>query len=245
MEFTQNLTLLNSRADLNFLDGYNKVYRDSDLNDDPYFGLSISCDFHNIASLSQLTTDPIFLSINIQSLMSKQLIQFIHDLELVNVKVDVIAVQEIWEIRYPELVTIPGFKPLIYTYKRRKNMRGGGVGFFIRNNLTATVQENLSPFVNKIFESITIQLSYPSSRKSLLLTCAYRSNGQLPNITQTQQMDQFLELFGDLILKLQETNKESYILMDANINLLAIDNPDVRNYLNLLFAACWLPPRDI
>jgi hypothetical protein len=111
--------------------------------------------------------------------------------------------------------------------------------------LTATVQENLSPFVNKIFESITIQLSYPSSRKSLLLTCAYRSNGQLPNITQTQQMDQFLELFGDLILKLQETNKESYILMDANINLLAIDNPDVRNYLNLLFAACWLPPRDI
>ncbi len=119
-------------------------------------------------------------------------------------------------------------------------MRGGGVGFYIRNNLNATVLEDLSPFVNKIFESITIQLSYLSTRKSLLLTCAYRSNGQIPNITQSQQMDQFFEIFGDLILRLQETNKESYIMMDANINLLDIDSPDARYYINLLFTAGYL-----
>ena len=96
---------------------------------------------------------------------------------------------------YPELVNLPGFKPLIF--KKRRDMRGGGVGFFIRNNLSATVQENLSPFVNKIFESITIQLSYPSARKPILLTCAYRSNGLVPNLTQSQQMEQFFEIFGE------------------------------------------------
>jgi hypothetical protein len=71
-----------------------------------------------------------------------------------HISVDVIAVQEIWDIRYPEIVTLPGFKPLIF--KKRRNMRGGGVGFFIRENLTGDIIEELSPFVNKIFESLTI-----------------------------------------------------------------------------------------
>jgi hypothetical protein len=53
-------------------------------------------------------------------------------------------------------------------------------------------------------------------------------------------MEQFFEIFSDLILRLQETNRESYILMDANINLLDIDNLDARQYMNLLFAAGYL-----
>jgi hypothetical protein len=152
--------------------------------------------------------------------------------------VDAIAVQEIWEVRYPDLVNIPGFKPLIF--KQRLGMRGGGVGFFIRENLNAKVIEELSPFENKIFESITIQLTYPSSSKSLLLTSAYRSNGTIPNVTQSKQMELFFESFGDLVLKLQDTNKISYIFMDANINLLDLVNDDSQTYLNLIFAAGFL-----
>jgi hypothetical protein len=146
----------------------------------------------------------------------------------------VLAIQEIWEVRYPELLSLPGFKPLIF--KKRRNMRGGGVGFYIREGLNAITIDDLSPFENKIFESLTIQLSYPSSRKSILLTSAYRSNGIHPNLTHSQQMDEFLELFGELTLKLQDTKKESYIFIDANINLLDLANNDSQNYLNLLFA---------
>ncbi len=62
-------------------------------------------------------------------------------------------------------------------------MRGGGVGFYIRENLSAKIIEELSPFQNKIFESITIQLSYPTSSKSVLLTSAYRSNGTILDVT--------------------------------------------------------------
>jgi hypothetical protein len=126
------------------------------------------------------------LSINIQRLLSKheQLLQFIQELEKSNITVEVIAVQEIWDAQYADLVNLPGFKPLIY--KKRKNMRGGGVGFYIRNYLNYTVIEHLSPFENKIFESITIELSYPSLKKTVLLTSAYRSNGTLPSVTQAQ-----------------------------------------------------------
>jgi hypothetical protein len=53
-------------------------------------------------------------------------------------------------------------------------------------------------------------------------------------------MEQFFELFGDLVLKLQDTSKESYIFIDANINLLELASTDSQNYLNLLFAAGYL-----
>jgi hypothetical protein len=235
-----NLTAINSRNDLNFFGNYNQIYRDAELNDDPYFGIEITCNYNDVSSLASISEGPLFLSINVQSLHSKheQLVQLLLDFKSLNISVDVLAIQEIWEVRYPELLSLPGFKPLIF--KKRRNMRGGGVGFYIREDLNAITIDDLSPFENKIFESLTIQLSYPSSHKSILLTCAYRSNGIHPNLTHSQQMDEFFELFGELVLKLQDTKKESYIFIDANINLLDLANTDSQNYLNLLFAAGYL-----
>jgi hypothetical protein len=54
----------------------------------------------------------------------------IAELEQKNVKIDIIAVQEIWDIRFPELVSLNGFNPIIF--KKRRDMRGGGVGFFVK-----------------------------------------------------------------------------------------------------------------
>jgi hypothetical protein len=53
-------------------------------------------------------------------------------------------------------------------------------------------------------------------------------------------MDLFFESFGELVLKLQDSNKESYIFMNANINLLDLESPDSQNYMNLLFATGYL-----
>ncbi len=146
--------------------------------------------------------------------------------------------QEIWEVKYKELVIIPGFKPIVC--KTRTDMRGGGVGFYIRENLCCNVIEDLSPFTSKIFESITIKLTYPASKKSMLLTCAYRSNGTIHNLSQAQQMESFFDMFSDLVFRLQQTNMESYIFMDANINLLELNGNVPQNYMNLLFAAGYL-----
>ena len=109
-------------------------------------------------------------------------------LELIssNVKIDVIAIQETWEIRYPETLLIPGFQTLIF--KNRTGMRGGGVGFYVRTGLNFKVIDDLSPFENKILESLTIKLEYPGS-KSVLLTSAYRSNGAITGVTEAQQFE--------------------------------------------------------
>jgi exonuclease III len=160
----------------------------------------------------------VFLSINIQSLLSKheQLVLEIAELEQKNIVVDVIAMQEIWDIRYPELVVLNGFNPVIF--KRRRGMRGGGVGFYVRNGIHAEVIEELSPFENKIIEALTIHITYPDS-KSMLLTSIYRSNGILANVTTSQQLDRFMDKFSQLLSDLNVTQKMSYVFLDSNINI--------------------------
>jgi hypothetical protein len=100
-------------------------------NDDwpnPYLDINIHSNFYDRESFSDTYANknhPLFLSINIQSLMSKheQLKNYILNLINSNVPIYVIAVQEIWSIQYADLVEIPGFR---FIYKNRTQGRGGG-----------------------------------------------------------------------------------------------------------------------
>jgi hypothetical protein len=58
--------------------------------------------------------------------MSKydELKSFIVELSSKKIQIDAIAVQEVWEVRQPEILSIPGFQNFVY--KTRTNMRGGG-----------------------------------------------------------------------------------------------------------------------
>jgi hypothetical protein len=230
---------MNSRADLDFFHIYNELYRDNEVNDDPYFGVDISSKFYDIESLANLGGKTAFLSINIQSLHSKheQLLQEIEAIAHQKLNIDIIAIQETWDIQYPDLLTIPGFKPIIF--KKRKGMRGGGVGFFVKNYLKAEIIEHLSPFENKIIEALTLQITYPNN-KSVLVTSIYRSNGVLRNVTQAQQIERFMNSFDQLSSQLQLTKKESYIFLDSNIDLLSLRSAVSSNYLNLIFEKGYL-----
>ena len=166
----------------------------------------INCKFYDLNSFLQsleYVKSPVFLSINIQSLNSKfdELKHFITELNSKKICIDIIAIQEVWEIRSPDLVNLPGFQPLVF--KSRINMRGGGVGFYVRNGLNFSIMENLSSFETKIFESITIKLRYPDKPSPLLLTCAYKSNGQLVNMSANQQNDRFQAIFDELLHNLK------------------------------------------
>ncbi len=232
-----DIVTLNSSADLDFFSSYNRLYRDLDVNDDPYYGLNISSSYHDPISLSMLCNNrksSVFLSINIQSLLSKheQLVLEIAELEQKNIVVDIIALQETWDIKYPELVVLNGFNPVIF--KRRRGMRGGGVGFYVRNGIQAEVIEELSPFENKIIEVLTIRITYPDS-KSMLLSSIYRSNGILANVTTSQQLERFMDKFSQLLSDLNVTKKMSYVFLDSNINILNLQSPDIANYLNCIF----------
>jgi hypothetical protein len=154
-----------------------------------------------------------------------------------NIQVEAIALQEVWDVRYTELFPLPGFKPLLC--KKRRDMRGGGVGFYIKEHLNAEILEELSPFENKIIEALTIKLTYPD-KKSILLTSVYRSNGPLHNVTASQQMERFLRKFSELLALIQSKRMEAYVFIDSNIDLLKLDQQNSSNYLNLIIEKSFL-----
>ena len=63
------------------------------------------------------TKKPIYLSLNVQSLMSKHeaLKNLILELTNANIPIDLIALQETWSIKYPELVHIPGYQNIVHS----------------------------------------------------------------------------------------------------------------------------------
>ena len=236
------IVALNDNAELDFFTGYNRDYYDDEVNDDPYFGTQCVSKFYDVLSLSSeefIRMSPIFLSLNIQSLQSKyeQLRTEMCEFSSKNIQVEAIALQEVWDVRYTELFPLPGFKPLLC--KKRRDMRGGGVGFYIKEHLNAEILEELSPFENKIIEALTIKLTYPD-KKSILLTSVYRSNGPLHNVTASQQMERFLRKFSELLALIQSKRMEAYVFIDSNIDLLKLDQQNSSNYLNLIIEKSFL-----
>ncbi len=97
--------------------------------EDPYTNLNVVSnyyDMYNVSSDPRLINTPVFLSVNIQSLNSKYEELRLQILELCkkNITIDVVALQEIWEIICPDLLAIPRYQ---FVYEMLQGMRGGGV----------------------------------------------------------------------------------------------------------------------
>ena len=152
---------LNNRNSYNLKDKILSHYG-NDINTNPYLNINIDSNFFDqftFTSHFSTTQLPIFLSLNIRSLQSNHLNlrTFITDMLNKNVLVEVIALQEIWQLPHPETVMIPGFN---FIFKDRKNGRGGGVGFYIADKYNYTVIDNLSTFNEKTFECLTLELLF-------------------------------------------------------------------------------------
>lgn len=230
----EGLNLLNNNDNLNLRTVINRVLLNDNVNDDeflmnPYNNIDITSLFHDTHSLiteHKNSSKPLFMSVNVQSLNSKheKLKNFVLSLTNNGIVIDIIALQETWSIKYPHLLSIPGFQPLIF--RNRAKGRGGGVGFYIRNGLTCKIMEQLSPFHDKIIETLTVQISYTSNRqtKHFLASSLYRSPSALPGLTHGEQMDNFLTIYEEFLINLSNCNQDSYIFTDSNINLLALEN---------------------
>ena len=90
---------------------------DIDLN--PYNSLTIDSQFYNSKSFISRFKDnkqPLFLNLNVQSLNSKyeNLKNLILSYTNNNILIELIALQETWTIKHHNLLTIPGFQPLVF-----------------------------------------------------------------------------------------------------------------------------------
>jgi hypothetical protein len=147
------------------------------IDSNPYSNIIVNSKFHDIDSLCanfRNSNSPLFISFNVQSLSSKfdKLCSVINILCSNNVPVDVIALQETWQVKHHNLFNIPGFQPLICS--NRIVGKGGGVGFYVRDVINCKIVDTRVSFTDKIFESLTLKLSY-SEGKNVVVSNIYRS----------------------------------------------------------------------
>jgi len=175
--------------------------------------ITLNCEYHDINSINLLYPNSqhfIAASINIQSLNSK--FQDLKSLiETLPQSLQIIALQETWNIPFPQTVDIPNFN---FTHLQRSKSNGGGVGFYIKKDINFAVISNLSTFINKTFESLTI--SIPWNNSQLLFSTLYRP--------PSADLNSFISHLENHLIQLSATNHPVIILTDSNINILHITN---------------------
>ena len=174
-------------------------------------------DLNTFSSTFSNTNKPIIASINIQSLQSKHasLSQLIHDCHSSNIPLSIIALQETWQIQHPDLVSITGFN---FIHTQRTANRGGGVGFYIRDDIDFKVNKTLSTFIPFSFECLTIEIVLKNKRTSV--SSIYRSPNPPPLTSLSTHHDNFNTNLENLLHQLSPLFHDSYILLDSNINIL-------------------------
>jgi hypothetical protein len=228
------LGTLNNNPNLDFLSSNDNILHSDDFIN-PYSDITISSKFFDNSTFLNTYKNqpfPIIINLNVQSLHSKihNLQTFILNLINNHVNVKIICLQEIWQIPFPDLISIPGF---LFIYKQRTLSRGGGVGFFIKNDIKFKIRNDLSPFIEKKFESLSIELTL--NNKKFIVCNYYRPPTQLPNVPFRTQMDEFVDIVDNLSSSLSNLNLPTYILSDSNINLLNLANHETsENYLHSL-----------
>jgi hypothetical protein len=177
------------------------------------------------------------MSLNIQSLQSKfnDFAELIHSLNSHNSAPDVICLQELWQFPDSMAFSLPGYHPLEYKL-RRNNVQGGGVGIFIKRRLKYSVLPEKSIFVDRIFESLFIEVELGPSAKCIVGS-TYRPGTKHPTLSSGDQFTQFMDLLSNLCSNLSDYKSPVYSFGDFNLDLLQYNSSQqVTDYIDLLFS---------
>jgi hypothetical protein len=105
----------------------------------------------------------------------------------------------------------------------------------VKLGLKFNLKPQLSIFVDRVFESIFIEIQ-PATSPNFIVGSVYRP-GNNPLLTATEQFAQFSDLFSNLCNKLSSLSHNSYICRDINLDVLQYNsNTNVNDYVNLLFS---------
>ena len=106
--------------------------------------------------------------------------------------------------------------------------RGGGVGFYVRDNLVFRHLPNYSLFIPKIFECLTIEVDLGSGKTTF--TSIYRSPSD-----NSELINEFISKLDQLLFELSSSYQASYICLDSNINSLILpQNPNHLKYFSTI-----------
>ena len=154
----ESLTNLNGNPKYDFVKT-SELYFENDDFPNPYSTTNIDSTYYDLSSFKNNfagNSNSLFISLNIQSLNSKidSLKILVSQLISENINLEIVALQEIWQITHPDLYQIPGFN---FVYLQRSFGRGGGVGFYVRDSLTFKSLPNLC-FSENVIEYLTLEI---------------------------------------------------------------------------------------
>jgi len=210
-----------------------------DLNniDSPYLPSKFNCKYIDEADLHndwELCNRDFILSFNIQSLNSKfnQFKELIYNLPKPPLA---ILLQETWNTDNEAFFTLDGFHNPLF---KSRSGKGGGVGIYIRSDLEYEAQ--LSPFHERVFESLSVNLTLKNQKK-LFICNIYRPNTVPANLTASSQFELFIDYLNNLLDFINDNNLKSVIGGDFNLDLLKTStNPHVSSYINSTFSSGFL-----
>ena len=233
-----NDNILDIQNDVN-IDFISKISEDrNNLIIDPYEDIVLSSRYMNVSHAIQVfkqKTGLKTLSWNIRSLQRnfEQLVEFIDFFASENCFFDIIAIQEIWCIKNADCFNLPNYN---LVFKSREKSNGGGIGYFILKDYSFKIKEELSIFEEKVIESLTIELEL-NKKEKIFFTNIYRCNTHHSTLTETQQIDKFLDIYSNIQAELSLSKNDSYIMGDFNFNLLNFNNHLKTNeFLDLNFS---------
>ena len=175
------------------------------------------------------------MSLNIQSLPSKftEFEEFINDLCSKNCITDIICLQELWRLNDPDFFDLDNFHKLVFK-SRADNAQGGGVGIYVKNSLKFKLLPDISVFIDKILETIFIEVEINSKLK-IIVGSIYRPNSATINVTATEQLAKFNDSLTSILSTVGK--KKIYILGDINIDVLKFEtHKQTTDYVNSLFS---------
>ena len=147
---------------------------------------------------------------------------------------DIICLQETWQVADNSFFPLQNYHTL--ETNLRNNTRGGGVGIYVKNHLTFNVLDQYSIFIERIFESIFIEVSLPNNKK-IVIGSVYRPGTKVPGLTFTQQFFQFSETLSTLLADLGDKYEHVFLYGDFNLNVLEFSsNKFITEYIETVFS---------
>ena len=220
---------LNSSYNLDILEaGLNS------LDIDFYKSLNISCKYYSESDfMNSLSQDRrlIILNTNIQSINGKfqDLATLLQLLTQAQINIDIITLQETWEIVDANAFFIPGYKFFSATRKLGKR---GGVGMYVKDYLKPSPVSEKSVFIDNVLESLIIEVTMPESGRKNFIGSLYRPNTH-KELSYNEQMNGFLDAFATFLESFD--SKPAYICADSNVNQL-LNNAHTTDLNNILMA---------
>ncbi len=213
--------------------------------------MNISCNYiseqNAVTELKSIENSLSIFSLNTQSLFAKHtdLSCFLYQFNRQNIYPSIIALQETWITDHINInhLQLDGYN---WIGNHRKNQRGGGVGCYIHKDFKFEEVFN-DFFLEGIHESMCLKVTQNNLKFYIL-------NLYRPPHESNEKLEQFFDIFSNLMNLLSELNVPTFVCGDINLNLFEttcstsaatrfVDIMTFNGYLNTTLRATRITPQ--